>query len=143
MHIGKMIDSKYLKKEDVGQGKLVTIKALKRENVAREDEEPDYKYIMSFRDIDKGMVLNSTNIQLCALACGSQETDDWIGKQIVLFEDPSVSFGGKLVGGIRIRAPRKPAQAQDTRAAADERMAKEAGDRAAARDDFEDSEVPF
>jgi hypothetical protein len=37
---------------------------------------------------------------------GSDNTDDWIGKQIVLFVDPSVSFAGKIVGGIRLRAPK-------------------------------------
>lgn len=106
MHISKMTDSKYLKKEDVGQGKLLTIKSIRQENVAREDQEADNKYILMFREEEKGLVMNSTNIQLCAMACGSQETDEWIGRQIVLFEDPSVSFGGKLVGGIRIRAPK-------------------------------------
>ena len=51
------------------------------------------------------MVLNSTNIHNCAQACNSQDTDDWVGKKVVLYEDPNVSFGGKLVGGIRLRAP--------------------------------------
>ncbi|GAF83248.1 unnamed protein product, partial [marine sediment metagenome] len=31
------------------------------------------------------------------------ETEEWIGKQIVLWADPTVSFGGKLVGGVRVR----------------------------------------
>ena len=34
---------------------------------------------------------------------------DWLGQQIVLYTDPNVSYGGKLVGGIRIRAKRKAA----------------------------------
>ena len=52
------------------------------------------------------MVLNSTNGQAVAAITGSEETDDWIGRKVVLYDDPNVSFGGKLVGGIRIRAPR-------------------------------------
>jgi len=32
-----------------------------------------------------------------------------IGQQIVLYTDPNVAYGGKLVGGIRIRAKRKAA----------------------------------
>ncbi len=52
------------------------------------------------------MVLNNTNAQIIAMILKSEETDDWIGKQIVLYDDPNVSFGGKLVGGIRVRAPR-------------------------------------
>ena len=32
--------------------------------------------------------------------------NDWVGHKIVLYHDPTVSFGGKLVGGIRVRMPR-------------------------------------
>jgi hypothetical protein len=106
MHISKMTESKYLKQDDVGDGKLVTIKGITRTNVAREDDEPEYKYTMAFQETDKPLVLNTTNIQLCARACGSDDTDDWVGKKIVLYTDPNVSYAGKLVGGIRIRAPK-------------------------------------
>lgn len=117
MHISKMTESKYLKQDDVGDGKLVTVKGITRTNVAREDDEPEYKYTMAFQETDKPLVLNTTNIQLCARACGSEDTDDWIGKKIVLYTDPNVSYAGKLVGGIRIRAPKgaaaKPVPAAD------------------------------
>jgi hypothetical protein len=104
--IGEMMSSKYLKKEDVGNGVLVTIAGVKKMNVAVEGADPEYKWAMSFREMDKPMVLNSTNIQLCAKACDSEDTDDWIGKVIVLYDDPNVSYAGKLTGGIRIRARR-------------------------------------
>lgn len=52
------------------------------------------------------MVLNSTNGQIIAQITKSEDTDDWKGWKIVLYDDPNVSFGGKLVGGIRVRAPR-------------------------------------
>jgi hypothetical protein len=55
------------------------------------------------------MVLNSTNIQLMAKACGSDDTDDWIGKQIIVYVDENVSFGGELVGGLRIRKHKQAA----------------------------------
>lgn len=104
MRIGEMKESKYLKKEDVGHGKLVTIISLDQQNVAMEDQPPDLKWIMHFREFQKGMVLNWTNIQLVAKALGTEETTEWIGKQVVVFEDPNVSYGGKVTGGIRIRA---------------------------------------
>ncbi len=64
------------------------------------------KWCMAFNEVEKPMVLNSTNGQIIAAITGSEETDNWIGKKIVLYDDPNVSFGGKLVGGIRVRAPR-------------------------------------
>jgi len=118
MRIGEMKDSKYLKKEDVGEGKLVTIAKIEQQNVAMEDQPPEMKWVVYFHEVEKGMPFNWTNIQLTAKAVGSEETDDWIGKKIVLYEDPNVSFGGKLVGGIRVRAvkkqvPAKPEAAKD------------------------------
>lgn len=38
------------------------------------------------------------------IAAWGQSGRDWIGKQAVLVGDPSVSFGGSRVGGIRISA---------------------------------------
>ena len=114
MKTAQMTSSKYLKQDDIGDGKLVTVKGFKRENVAQESEPPEMKYLMGFDELEKPLVLNSTNIQLCERAFGSDETDDWIGKKIVLYVDHNVSFGGKVVGGIRVRAPKvKPGAAPE------------------------------
>lgn len=118
MKIGQMKTSKYIKKEDVGNGVVVTIHKIDQQDVSMENDPSEMKYILYFKEeIDgdhKGMVMNWTNIQLCARACGSEETDDWLNKQIELYDDPNVSFGGNLTGGIRIRAvsgqPVKPIQ---------------------------------
>jgi hypothetical protein len=105
-----MLESKFLKKEDVGRGMLVTISGCIQENMAMEGKKPDMKWCLEFTETDKPLVLNSTNIQLCEQICGSDDTDHWIGKRIVLYTDPNVSFGGKLVGGIRVRAPKVTAK---------------------------------
>jgi hypothetical protein len=102
----EMRESKFLKKEDVGRGVLATITNCVRKNVAAEGAEPEQKWCLTFRELDKPLVLNSTNIQLCEQICGSDDTDQWIGKRIVLYTDPNVSYAGKLVGGIRVRAQR-------------------------------------
>lgn len=102
--IGEMIESKFLKKEDVDPPVLVTIDRVAQNNVAMQGADPEMKWCLYFLELDKPMVLNSTNIHLAGSACGSDDTDGWMGKQIVLYNDPNVSFGGKLTGGIRIRA---------------------------------------
>lgn len=106
MNISQLKDSKFLKKEDAGTGILVTIKSVTQENVAKEGAEPEYKWCVHFVETEKPMVLNSTNGQLIASIVKSEETDDWAGHKIVLYNDPNVTFGGKLIGGIRVRAPR-------------------------------------
>lgn len=105
-NVNEMLPSAYLKKEDCDPPILVTIADIKQENLAMEGKPQELKWVMFFAEHEKGIVLNSTNIQLAASICASQNTDDWIGKRIVLYSDPNVSFGGKLVGGIRIRAPK-------------------------------------
>ena len=53
MRIGEMKDSKFMKKEDVGEGKLVTIAELEQQNVAMDDQPPELKWIMHFKELDK------------------------------------------------------------------------------------------
>lgn len=106
MNIALLKDSKFLKKEDCGPGILVTIRELTQENVAKEGAPEELKWALHFEETDKPMILNNTNGQIIASITGSPETDDWAGHKIVLFSDPNVSFGGKLIGGIRARAPK-------------------------------------
>lgn len=104
-NINQMIESKYLKQSDLDGEVDVTIVKVGQMNVAREDEQPEMKWAMKFQEFKKPMILNSTNLQLLAKACGSEESDDWVGKKIVIYADPNVSFGGKLVGGLRVKLP--------------------------------------
>lgn len=101
--ISEMKSSKFLKKDEVGEGVVCIISGVSQENVAKEGADPDLKWCLHFTNLDKPMVLNTTNMQLIAKFLKSEDTDDWEGKKIVLYDDPSVSFGGKLTGGIRVR----------------------------------------
>ena len=108
----EMRESKFLKKEDVGRGALFVVADCKQFNVAMSGAEPEMKWCLVFEDEAKPLVLNSTNTQLCEHIFASDDTDDWVGKELVLYSDPNVSYAGKLVGGIRVRAPKvKPAAA--------------------------------
>jgi hypothetical protein len=31
------------------------------------------------------------------------DTDDWIGKQVILYNDESIQFAGKVTGGLRFK----------------------------------------
>jgi len=104
MKIGQLVESKFVRKEDLERARIATITGISQENVGT-DTAPEMKWALNFQEADiKPLVLNKINLQLGALACGSEETDDWTGQKIVLWADPTVSFGGNLVGGVRIRA---------------------------------------
>lgn len=112
MHISGLKQSNFLTRADVGAGVLVTIKEIFQENIAKQGAPEELKWVMSFEECEKPMVLNSTNGQIIASILKNEETDNWTGHKIVIFDDPNVSFGGKLVGGIRVRAPRNQAAKQ-------------------------------
>lgn len=104
--INDLKSSNFLTQKDVERPVLVTIAGWERVNVAREGTEPEYRYALHFRELDKPMTLNYTNGQIIASIAGSEEFDDWKGHKIVLYRDPNIMFGGKMVGGIRVRAPK-------------------------------------
>lgn len=107
MKVGDMIESKYLRQQDVDGEIPVTVHALKKVNVARDDEDPEYRWTVKFAEYPKPMVLNVTNLKRMAKALGD-DTDGWLGNQVILYVDPDIEFGGNVVGGLRIKGvPRK------------------------------------
>lgn len=105
--VNDMIESKYLKQSDVPEDVIVTVAKIGKVNIAKEGDPAEEKWACKFREFQKPMLLNSTNIKLLEKACGSDDTDDWIGKEVILYVDENVSFGGQVVGGLRIRKQRQ------------------------------------
>jgi hypothetical protein len=107
--VSDLKQSRFLTKEDCTPPILVTIMGYAQFNVAIENQSPDNKWALSFHEAEKPMVLNQTNGQLISAILGSDDFDDWIGKKIVLYNDPTIAFAGKITGGIRVRAPKNQA----------------------------------
>lgn len=102
--------SSYLTKEDFPRPALGTIAKLTQETLKNEDGANETKWCMHFEEYDRGLLLNKTNIRLVASILGN-DTNSWMGRQIVVYNDPTVAFGGRVVGGIRLRAPKSQAAA--------------------------------
>lgn len=110
-NIAQLRESKFLKKEDCGTGILLTIKDVFQQNVAKEGAPQEDKWCIGFEETEKPLVLNSGNAQMIAKITNSDETENWPGHKIVAYNEPSVQYAGKVIGGIRVRAPRvNPAQ---------------------------------
>lgn len=101
--------SSFITQRDVDPPKLVTIVGSKEANMAQEGADPDYQWTLLFKELDKPFVVNSTNGQLIQAITGSKNSDDWVGHKIVLYVDPTVSFRGRITGGVRCRAPKNQA----------------------------------
>lgn len=98
--------SRFLTKGDVTPPKLLTIKSYRYADISQEGEAADNQYLLFFQETEKPMVLKSVNGDLITMALGTNDFDRWIGHQIVLYVDPNVTMKGKVVGGIRCRAPK-------------------------------------
>ncbi len=98
--------SKYLSRADVVSPILVTIKSYSEMNVAMEGDEKEMRYVLHLVEQEKPFIINSTNGQIIAQINGSEDLDNWAGTKIVVYFDPNIAMGGRLVGGLRVRAPK-------------------------------------
>ena len=106
MKLNEIYSGKFLKCEDLGgRRRTVTILGVKPEKF---DE--GNKLVVSFLNQDKAMVCNKTNANKIAEVLGTDETDDWVGKKIVLYP-AQVDFAGKMSAAIRVDFPGQPAAA--------------------------------
>ena len=114
-------ESRYLKQDDVGEdGMILTVKGFSREDFDRDDGTKEQKTILHFVENVKPMVIGPTTAELLRDATGATLAREAKGKQIVVFADRTVMFGGKRTGGLRIkripgapRTPGKPAAAPE------------------------------
>jgi len=95
---------KYLKRDELSEeGDPYTVESVEEQEVSLNDGGTEKKWVMQLSDL-KPLILNATNIRRAVAAFGSSETEDWIGKRIIAYDDPEIEFGGKIVGGVRLRA---------------------------------------
>lgn len=94
---------KFLRSGECNPPILVTMSLISQEEVGQEQEE---KYVVWFGELEKGLVLNKINADTISQIVGSDDSDAWIGKQIVLFQTET-DYAGKRVPCIRVRAPKK------------------------------------
>jgi len=102
MKIGAAFPSKWLKAADLqGQEVEVVIKGVELADVTQ-GEEP--QPVMLFHNKKKGMVINKTNADRMAHGYGTDETDEWPGRKLILYVE-RVMYKGQMTDGLRVRVP--------------------------------------
>ena len=105
-HISEMSPSRFFKGSDVKDREVrVTIKSCTQENVAPKSQPPSHAWVLHFNEVDKGLKLGATNLSLVAAATGENDSENWIGKRLILWFDPDVLYKSDRIGGIRVKAP--------------------------------------
>jgi hypothetical protein len=95
--------STFLTQVDLDRPQVWTIRRVKIEELPYEDDRS--KPILYFMEPDaKPLILNVTNWDLIEEIYGA-DSESWTGKRIEVFQDGSIMFAGKKVGGVRIRKP--------------------------------------
>ena len=101
---GDASGAQFLKKDDIiPGGQVVTIARFEMTDIDERDGGTKQKVCVHFQELDKPLVLNSTNAQALKLFTAAEMPLDAIGKKVEMYVDPSVSFGGQIMGGIRFR----------------------------------------
>ncbi len=122
-NVNELSESKYVAKEDVGNGLVVSITGYSKQDVSRDCDPASMKYVLKFAEC-KPLVLNKTNgkriasiiHEMYGITRDLSEDEDgtrcptneqfqhWIGRKIVLWNNPEIEFQGETTGGIRVRA---------------------------------------
>jgi hypothetical protein len=100
MKISKAFPSDFLKSSDFDSPVTFKIQRIEFGVKVGDDEKP----VVYFSGEEKGLALNRTNSKIISKLYG-EETDEWIGKEIVLYPT-EVEFKGDMVEAIRVRAPK-------------------------------------
>jgi hypothetical protein len=101
--LDQVYGSKYLGAADVGSRKIRTrIKKVRKAELRVNDGTKRIKFVLHFENIDKPMPLNATNKNELVRKLGKNPAN-WIGALVGIYVDPEVEFGGKTVGGLRLR----------------------------------------
>ena len=108
----KYKNTTFIQKSDVERGALVTIDKVTEENVAPDSQPEETKYVIHFKEDYKPWSPGIQCLEIISQIAGTGNVDDWPGTKLVLFVDKNVAFKGKVVGGIRCRAPKNQPQAE-------------------------------
>jgi hypothetical protein len=112
MRGNEAFQSNWLKAEDLqGRRVAVTIEEVTLEDLEFQNKK-ERKPVARFHGKEKALVLNRTNWNRLADFLGSDDSDDWTGKTIVLGVE-KVDFQGKRVPAIRVLGLARPS-AQST-----------------------------
>ena len=98
-------NAKYLKKEDIPSPVNTSILWIKEEDVTAPGKGTETRLLLYFDGLKKGLILNTANAEALAEITGTDEYEQWSDVPIQLYVDRDVKYGGKKIGGIRIRKP--------------------------------------
>jgi hypothetical protein len=99
MLITQAFPSEFLKAADLQERQVPVV--MDRVEIGKVGD--DIKPVLYFQGKEKGLALNKTNANTIAASYG-EETDDWIGRELILYP-AMVDYQGRRVPAIRVKTP--------------------------------------
>jgi hypothetical protein len=94
-----------MRADDLKAPKTLTIESAEIVSFKGEDGEPDRdSVLLKFKEVDVGVIAGKPALKQLVEILGTDETDSWIDKKVVIFVDPNVYFKSKKMACIRFRA---------------------------------------
>lgn len=100
MRTSEAFPSDYLKASDINETLNVTIESVEMVEIGQ-GRDKESKLLIKFVGQDKGLICNKTNAGTIEKITGTDETDEWVGKNITLCAR-EVEFQGDMVMAIRV-----------------------------------------
>jgi hypothetical protein len=121
MRMSAAFPSKYWRAADVMDADDPVTLTIVRVELEEVGQDKVRKPVAYFREDRRGLVLNQTNYRRLAAGFGTDESDDWTDKRIML-EVETVPFGREMVDAIRVRAVDKADKLRSQVKAADKSL---------------------
>lgn len=104
-HWKKMTNPNYMGDYSIPEGcdLIATIDYVRKEKVTGVGGKTEEEVVCHFSDGNKPLILNKTNMKTIQKIYHTPYIEDWAGRKIQIFYDPTVKFGRETVGGLRIR----------------------------------------
>jgi hypothetical protein len=115
MKLNQMFPKRFATGEDF-QGKELTLTIAKitcEKMRAKPNAPEEERWVIYFKETQKGIILRKTLAFQIGEALGSDETDYWIGKRVTLYPQP-MTVAGRNVTAIRARLVADEADPKDT-----------------------------
>lgn len=86
-----------------GQDIIVVIDYVLREEIIGTNGKKEFEVVAHLKNGVLPFILNKTNMKTIQKLFGSAYIEDWAGRSIQVYFDPTVKFGREVLGGLRIR----------------------------------------
>lgn len=109
---GKRVTSKELQEKGPLAGVITNAEVVEFTDKQTGKMEKKPSITLDVKGEERNVILNRTNLAAIAGVYGDSAAK-WVGKKLGFIFDPTVSFGGRLVGGIKVKFPKDVAPEPD------------------------------